>query len=62
LPVTATVGGISAPVNDAGRISLVTASGVYEVNMQVPNGISPGLQEVVVIVGGKSAAVKVAVQ
>lgn len=53
-PLTVTVGGIAADVLFAGVPSGV--AGVTQVNFVVPKGLSPGVQQVVVTVGGVPSA------
>jgi uncharacterized protein (TIGR03437 family) len=51
LPVTAQIGGVSASVLYAGS-AVEIVSGVIQVNLEVPNGLSAGSQPVTVQVGG----------
>jgi uncharacterized protein (TIGR03437 family) len=53
LPVTVTVAGIQAPVVFRGQLS--GAAGVCQVNFTLPQGTPPGVQSVVVTVGGISS-------
>jgi uncharacterized protein (TIGR03437 family) len=54
-PVTATIGGVSAPVQYAGGVFGLTA-GILQVNLQVPPGVTPGgAVPVVLTIGGVSA-------
>ena len=52
LPVTVTVGGIPAAVAFSGNVQFV---GVDQLNFTVPDGVPPGVQPVVVSVGGVAA-------
>jgi uncharacterized protein (TIGR03437 family) len=59
--VTATIGGIDAPVQYAGGVFGLTA-GVLQVNLQVPAGVVPGSAVPVLLnIGGKASAVGVTV-
>jgi uncharacterized protein (TIGR03437 family) len=49
LPVTLTIGGVPATVAFSGNVSFV---GVSQLNFTVPDNVPPGLQPVVVTVGG----------
>lgn len=62
-PVTATVGGIAATVQYAGGVYGLVA-GVLQVNVQVPQGVTPGSVPITVTVGGQGtqSGVTVAVQ
>ncbi len=53
-PVSVTVGGISAPIQFAGIPTGLV--GVLQINYQVPAGLTPGVQPVVVTIGGASSA------
>jgi uncharacterized protein (TIGR03437 family) len=59
--VTATVGGIDAPVQYAGGITGLVA-GVLQVNVQIPQGVSPGSSVPIVLsIGGKTTQANVTV-
>jgi len=53
LPVTATIGGIDAPVLYAGSAPS-EVNGVLQVDLTVPSGLTPGVQPLVIKVGGVS--------
>jgi len=52
LKVTATIGGIAAPVEYAGGVSSLVA-GILQVNVQIPQGVTPGSPTPIIItIGG----------
>jgi len=51
LPVTATIGGINAPVIYAGPAPQ-EVNGVLQVSLTIPTGLGPGAQPVIISVGG----------
>ena len=54
LPVTATIGGKTAAVEYAGGAAYLVA-GIMQINLQVPSGLTPGANSVVLTVGGVSS-------
>jgi uncharacterized protein (TIGR03437 family) len=62
-PVTATIGGVAANVEYAGPAP-GEVNGLMQVNLQVPAGLAPGPQPVVITVGGAATqtGITVAVQ
>src|SRR5262249_18006586 len=58
LPVTATIGGLDAPVLYAG-IAPGEPDGVIQINVQIPAATQPGAADIVVNVGGVSSQLKV---
>jgi len=46
-PITATIGGVSAPV-----VAAIVAAGEYQINVTIPAGAPSGDQPLVVTVGG----------
>jgi uncharacterized protein (TIGR03437 family) len=54
LPVTATIGGKTATVQYAGGAQSLVA-GIFQINLQIPSGLTPGANAVVLAAGGVSS-------
>jgi uncharacterized protein (TIGR03437 family) len=58
-PVTVTIGGKSAAVYGGAGVLAPGYVGLYQVNIQVPSGLSSGPQPIIISVGGQSSAATV---